>query len=301
MTTALRATSRDSDLEYASPQKKFEAEQAAEQDHINRLQIEMDNIYDITANFASDLDGSKGLAVFGPPGIGKTEMVTKALTDAGASVEYLKGADISAAGFYGLLWFNRQKHRVLVLDDVDLTKGGSEAKGIIALLKAATENTYKPREVAWVKAAPNKMMIENKIDSKFEYWGNIIWITNDRPEDLLKKPSTARHFGALVGEGGRFTPGILDWNKKDKYLWTRYLIQEKGMLAENCRSKKDGYDDKIIQDVLNFFEEYYPKLVGITPRFATKVAHNRYRFPDKWIQMSLIANSIEVKDGKLQK
>jgi len=53
--------------------------------------------------------------------------------------------------------------------------------------------------------------------------------------------------------------------------------------------------------VLNFFEEYYPNLVGITPRFATKVAHNRYRFPDKWIQMSMIANSIEVKDGKLQK
>jgi hypothetical protein len=30
MTTVLRAISRDSDLEYASPQKKFEAEQAAE-------------------------------------------------------------------------------------------------------------------------------------------------------------------------------------------------------------------------------------------------------------------------------
>ena len=117
----------------------------------------------------------------------------------------------------------------------------------------------------------------------------------------LKKPSTARHFGALVGEGGRFTPGILDWNKKDKYLWTKYLIQEKGMLAENCRSKKDGYDEEIIQDVLKFFEDYYPNLVGITPRFATKVAHNRYRFPDKWVQMSMIANSIEVKDDKLQK
>jgi hypothetical protein len=291
----LSLVSRDSDVEYASPKAKYEAELAAEAEHIERLQSEMDNVYDITANFASDLDGSKGLAVFGPPGIGKTEKVTQALKDANASVEYLKGADISAAGFYGLLWFNRQKHRIMVLDDVDLTRGGAESKAIIALLKAATENTYKPREVAWVKAAPNKMMVEHKIPSKFEYWGNIIWITNERPEDLLKKPSTAQHFGALVGEGGRFTPAILDWNKKDKYLWTKYLIEDCGMLEENCRSKKDGYEKEVIADVLKFFEEYYPSLVGITPRFATKVAHNRFRFPDKWINMSLIANSVEVK------
>jgi hypothetical protein len=298
MSTALKNVTKSSSTEYASPRKKYEAEQLAEQEHVERLQLEMENVYDITANFASDLDGSKGLAVFGPPGIGKTEEVTQALTDSNASVEYLKGADISAAGFYGLLWFNRNKHRILVLDDVDLSKGGAETKAIIALLKSATEMTYKPREVAWLKAAPNKMMIEHKIPNKFAYHGNIIWITNDRPEDLLKKPSVAHHFSALVGEGGRLTPAILDWNKKDKYLWTKHLIENKDMLGKNCRSKKDGYTKEIISDVLNFFEEYYPQLIGITPRFATKVAHNRYRFPDKWVKMSLIANSIDINKDK---
>jgi hypothetical protein len=292
--TNLTAIYESSDVEYASPKAKYEAELRKEQEHTERLKTEMDAVYDITANFATDLDGSKGLAVFGPPGIGKTEQVTQALKDENASVEYIKGADISAAGFYTLLWFNRQKHRILVLDDVDLNKGGKDSQAIIALLKSATENTYKPREVAWIKATPNATMREHNIPPKFEYWGNVIWITNDSPSDLMKRPSTAKHFKALVGEGGRFTPAILDWNKKDKYLWTKYLIEDLDILGANCRSKKNGYPKEVIQDTLNFFEEYYPNLVGITPRYATKVAHNRFRFPDKWQKMSLLANSVGV-------
>ena len=298
MTTlhALRTISRDSSTDFADPEALYEAEIKKQTEHVDRLKSEMENIYDLTANFASDLDGSKGLAVFGPPGVGKTKMVSQALIDANASVEYHKGADMSAAGLFGLLWFNRQPHRVLVLDDVDLNKGGQDSKAIIALLKSATEMTFKPREVSWIKAAPNSQMREHNIPSKFEYWGNIIWITNDRPEDLLKKQSTAKHFSALVGEGGRFTPAILDWNKKDKYLWTKYLIEERDMLGKNCESRKNGYDEEIIRDVLGFFKKYYVNLVGITPRYATKVAHNRFRFPGKWEKMSLLANSIEVEN-----
>jgi RecA/RadA recombinase len=290
--TALRTISRESSTDFADPEALYQAELAKIAEHTDRLKTEMENIYDLTSNFASDLDGSKGLAVFGPPGVGKTKMVTQALIDANASVEYHKGADMSAPGLYGLLWFNRNPHRVLVLDDVDLNKGGQDSKAIIALLKSATENTYKPREVSWIKAAPNAQMREHNIPSKFEYWGNIIWITNDRPEDLLKKQSTAKHFMALVGEGGRFTPAILDWNKKDKYLWTKYLIEDCEMLGEKCESRRGGYNEEIVKDVLKFFKDYYLNLVGITPRYATKVAHNRFRFPDKWIKMSLLANSI---------
>lgn len=291
----LKLFNNESATDFVDAEALYLAELQKQNEHVDRLKTEMENIYDLTANFANDLDGSKGLAVFGPPGVGKTKMVTQALIDANASVEYHKGADMSPAGLYGLLWFNRSPHRVLVLDDVDLNKGGQESKAIIALLKSATEMTYKPREVSWIKAAPNSQMREHNIPAKFEYWGNIIWITNDRPEDLLKKQSTAKHFSALVGEGGRFTPAILDWNKKDKYLWTKYLIEDCDMLGKNCESRRGGYTKDISDDVLQFFKKYYPNLIGITPRYATKVAHNRFRFPTKWEKMSLLANSIEVK------
>lgn len=254
-------------------------------EHTERLVSQMQDVSDITGNFASDLDGTKGLAVFGPAGVGKTEAVSQALKNVNANVEYLKGADISPAGLYCTLWFNKDKHRILVLDDVDIVGGGEKAKQIMALLKAATENTYKPRELSWIKAAPNATMKEYNIPMKFQYWGNIIWITNDDPRAIMKKPSLAPHFKAILS---RFTPVILDWNKQDNYAYTKYLITEKEMLGKNCRSKKNGYPKEVIDDTLWFFKTHGKDLMDITPRLATKVAHNRLRFHDdgRWIEMS---------------
>ena len=273
------------DLTFEDPELLYKKHKAREEEHRQRLISEMSDIYDITANFATDLDGTKGLAVFGPAGIGKTEAVSNALRDSNASVEYLKGADISPAGLFCTLWFNRDQHRILVLDDVDLIGGGDKAKQIMALLKAATENTYRPREVAWIKAAPNATMKEHHIPQKFEYWGNIIWITNDNPREIMKKKALAPHFRAILS---RFTPAILDWNKPDCYMWTKHLIEWEDMLGKNCQSKRGGYDKDVIKDVLSFFRENFKALNDITPRLATKIAHNRYRFQedDRWVSMS---------------
>lgn len=273
------------DLTFEDPELLYKKHKAREEEHRQRLISEMSDIYDITANFATDLDGTKGLAVFGPAGIGKTEAVSNALRDSNASVEYLKGADISPAGLFCTLWFNRDQHRILVLDDVDLIGGGDKAKQIMALLKAATENTYRPREVAWIKAAPNATMKEHNIPQKFEYWGNIIWITNDNPREIMKKKALAPHFRAILS---RFTPAILDWNKPDCYMWTKHLIEWEDMLGKNCQSKRGGYDKDVIKDVLSFFRENFKALNDITPRLATKIAHNRYRFQedDRWVSMS---------------
>lgn len=275
----------ETDLAFEDAELLFQKQKAREEEHRQRLISEMQDIYDITANFATDLDGTKGLAVFGLAGIGKTETVQQALLNSKASVEYLKGADISPAGLYCTLWFNRDPHRILVLDDVDLISGGEKAKQIMALLKAATENTYRPREVAWIKAAPNATMKEHNIPQKFEYWGNIVWITNDNPREIMKKKSLAPHFRAILS---RFTPAILDWNKADAYTWTKHLIEWEDMLGKNCRSKKGGYDKDVISDVMKFFRENFKALNDITPRLATKIAHNRYRFQedDRWVSMS---------------
>lgn len=289
---------KNSDSEFATPEQKYEYEKKLVETHTQRLKDEMETVYDITHNFATDKDGTKGLAVFGPPGIGKTETVKDALHDANADFQYEKGSDISPAGFYGLLFFNSQPNRILVLDDVDLNSGGQNAKSIIALLKSATENTFKPRTVSWIKAAPNRQMVEHNIPPSFEYWGNIIWITNETPETLGQKKSTAKHFDALVGEGGRFTPANLDWNKKDKYLWTLHMIDNMDILGKNSRSKRGGYSKEIIKDVKNFLEKNYQILRGITPRYATLVAHNRFRFPDKWERMSKFGNAMGIADGR---
>jgi hypothetical protein len=250
---------------------------------------QMDTIYDRVCGFTKNLDSSKGIAVLGPPGIGKSETVEKALNDSKASWESFKGANLSAIGFYYTLFFNRNPHRIICLDDFDLVYN-SQATTILTLLKAATENTYKPRVIKWTKQ-PTSYMIENKIPNTFEFWGNIIWITNESPETILKTKKLRTHMAPLVGPGGRLSPIVLDWDKEKKYHWTRYLIDQYDILGKNCMKKKGGYSKKIQKMVLDFFHTDYDNLLDITPRFATNIADDILNYPKSWKTKAFQVNS----------
>lgn len=264
--------------------------QAAIQNETNKLIGQMKTIYDMTSSFATKLDGVKGLAVMGPPGVGKTEQVVRALVDTNANAEYTKGAEMSAVGFYEALWLNKDKHRILVLDDFDL-KNNVGATQIIGLLKSATENQYKPRVVQWLKQ-PSAYMREKRIPRKFEYWGQVIWITNEMPATLQKSKKLSQHLRALVGPGGRFSPVVLDWNKQQKYFWTLHLIDNQDMLGANCRSRKGGYEQETINVVKDFLKKQFDNLIDISPRFATQIAEN-YETWDDWEDKCLAVNSFE--------
>ena len=249
---------------------------------------QMKMVYDRTVNFSQNLDSAKGLALLGDPGIGKTVQVENALRDSKASVEYKKASTMSAIGFYYALFYNRQPHRILVLDDFDLIHH-SQAVHIMSMLKVATENTYKPRTVIWDKQ-PTPYMIEHNIPNQFEYWGNIIWITNESPESIMKKPKLRQHMGALVGPDGRFQPIVLNWTKEQKYLWTIHLIKNEGILGANCMKKRGGYSQEIQDTVVEFLKDEYENLVSISPRGACNIADDILNFPDTWKSKTLSLN-----------
>jgi hypothetical protein len=249
---------------------------------------QMKMVYDRTVNFSQNLDSAKGLALLGDPGIGKTVQVENALRDSKASVEYKKASTMSAIGFYYALFYNRQPHRILVLDDFDLIHH-TQAVHIMSMLKVATENTYKPRTVIWDKQ-PTPYIIENNIPNQFEYWGNIIWITNESPESIMKKPKLRQHMGALVGPDGRFQPIVLNWTKEQKYLWTIHLIKNEGILGANCMKKKGGYTQDIQDMVVEFLTKEYTNLVSISPRGACNIADDILNFPDSWRAKTLSLN-----------
>ena len=265
--------------------------QTAIQTQTDELISQMKTIEDTAYSFATKKDGVKGMAVMGPPGVGKTEQVVKGLANANASVEYTKGAEMSAVGFYETLWHNKDEHRILVLDDFDL-KNNPQATQIIGLLKSATENQFKPRVVEWRKQ-PTKYMQAEGIERKFEYWGQIIWITNEMPATLQKSKKLSQHLRALVGPGGRFSPIVLDWNKQQKYFWTNHLIDNEGMLSHNCRSKRGGYAQETIDVVKDFLKRQFTNLIDVSPRFATVVAENYELWPDDWEDKCLAVNSFE--------
>jgi|MDTC01.2.fsa_nt_gb hypothetical protein len=267
-----------------------------EQNAVKYCNDQMDTIYDRVVNFTKNLDSSKGLAVLGPPGVGKTIQVTNALNDSKASWEDKKSATISPIGFYCLLYYNRQKHRVICLDDFDLVYHPN-ASHLLTMLKAATEGSYKPRKLHWDKN-PTPYMIENNIPKTFEFEGNIIWITNESPATILKTKKLKTHMAPLVGPGGRLSPIVLKqpdnndfWGKDLKYYWTKYLIEKKHALGKNCEKKKGGYSKKIQKMTLDFFRDEFNNLLDITPRFACNVADDILNFPKSWKTKAFQANS----------
>ena len=263
--------------------------QKKEKETIQFCKDQMDTIYDRTKSFSKNLDSSKGIAVLGPPGVGKTMQVENALNDSKASWEPMKGATMSAIGFYYTLWFNRAKHRIICLDDFDLVYN-PQATTILTMLKAATENTYKPRMVKWTKQ-PTSYMKEQGIPNEFQFWGNIIWITNESPETILKTKKLRTHMAPLVGPGGRLSPIVLDWDKEKKYYWTKYLIEKKHALGKNCEKKRGGYSKKIQKMVTDFFEQEFDNLLDITPRFACNIADDILHYPKSWKTKAFQTNS----------
>ena len=250
---------------------------------------QMDTIYDRTVGFTKNLDAAKGLAIFGPPGVGKSFMCESALNDVRAGWEPMKGATLSAIGFYYTLFFNKAKHRIILLDDFDLLNH-PQATHIMAMLKVATENSYKPRIIKWTKQ-PTAYMIDQGIPNQFEFFGNIIWITNESPQTILEKKRLRTHIMPLVGPGGRFNSIVLDWNKEHKYVWTRYLIEKQGALGKNCDKKKGGYSQKIQQQVLDFLEEHLNDLIDVSPRFACNIADDILHYPMSWKTKAFQVNS----------
>ena len=142
----------------------------------------------------------------------------------------------------------------------------------------------------WTKQ-PTAYMKEQGIPNEFEFWGNIIWITNETPETILKTKKLRTHMAPLVGPGGRLSPIVLDWDKEKKYYWTKYLIEQKHALGKNCEKKRGGYSKKIQKMVLDFFEQEIDNLLDITPRFACNIADDILHYPKSWKTKAFQTNS----------
>lgn len=222
----------------------------------------------------------RGLLVSGNAGMGKTHFVQLAFAKTGTEsrVQYVKGSSMSAASLYVMLYMNKEKGDVLVLDDVDIIhKGASEVATILDMLKGATEPTSGARNIGWMRAAPNPLMIANNVPSEFDFQGAVIWITNDAIEDMRKK--TKGHWSAI---SSRFTQIEAWFEDHEKIAYTMHLIQEMDILGKNCTVKEGGFPNDVVEDTLDYLNMNYRNLKDITPRMAIKIADIREMYPDNW-------------------
>jgi len=254
----------------------------------NEVREVFGGVYHQTQSFVNNKTSAiNGLIVSGDAGTGKTHTVKKALVDAGVTqhVEYIKGGKVTAANLYVKLYLNRQKHRIIVLDDVDIIHHAERNNLILMLLGAC--DLGQDREVTWETTRKNALMEEYDVPHSFKFNGTIIWITNDRKEDILKK---CRQWAHAINSRFNFSTCI--FTPEQKLMYTLYLCEDVGMLNGKCVDHKQadgtpGYPQKDIDATIEYINDHYRNLVEITPRIALRIC-DTFHYQPKEVRNSIL-------------
>lgn len=248
------------------------------------VQDTFDGIYAQVTSFVQNPNSAiNGLIVSGDAGTGKTYTVKKALIDTGhqRNVEYIKGGKITAASLYVKLYFNRAKHRIIVLDDCDIIHH-SEKRQIIPMLLGAAE-LGQDRDVSWETARKNPLMEEYDVPHHFKFEGSLIWITNDRKEDIAKAIKQWKN--AIFS---RFNFAECNFTDEQKFSYTIHLVDNEDMLGSNCQEFVGGYPEDIIDEAAEYMASNYPNLVEVTPRIAIKIADIMHHNADAKLRKTML-------------
>lgn len=176
---------------------------------VRLLEAAIDERFEALETLADAVVGSnvRSLIVAGAPGVGKTFILDKKLTEAentGKIQNYvqIKGS-ISPIGLYVTLYENRKKGAVIVLDDIDSVFNDEES---LNLLKGALDSSEK-RRISWMK--DSSYLRDSDIPKTFEYEGQIVFITNvDIDAAADRGGKTGNHMAALLSRSVFLDLGI---------------------------------------------------------------------------------------------
>ena len=248
------------------------------------VQDTFDGIYAQVTTFVQNPNSAiNGMIVSGDAGTGKTYTVKKALIDTKhqANVEYIKGSKITAAALYVKLYLNRGKHRIIVLDDCDLIHH-QEKNLIVPMLLGAAELGHN-RDIGWETTKKNPLMEEFNVPHQFRFEGSIIWITNDRKEQIGKAIKQWKN--AIMS---RFNFAECNFTDEQKFMYTMHLVENMAMLGKNCQEYTGGYPKDIIEEASDYMSANYRQLVEVTPRIAIRIADMMHHNPDDKIRQSML-------------
>ena len=216
----------------------------------------------------------RAMIVSGPPGIGKSYGVEKALEKqnmfediAGKSrkFEMVKGA-MSAIGLYKKLYEHSAKGHVVCFDDCDAILYDDLA---LNLLKAALDTT--PRRTLHWNTESRTLMAEGMPNS-FNFDGGVIFITNIKFDNVRSK-KLQDHLQALQSRC-HYLDLTID-SMKDRMLRIKQICRA-GMLD------RYAMPGEVEQDLIQFIFENKHKLREISLRMVLKIADLWKMSPDKY-------------------
>jgi hypothetical protein len=207
---------------------------------------------------------SRALIVSGPPGLGKSFQIEKALDDWDPDSErhvIVKGF-VRATGLVKTLFNHKDEGHVIVFDDADSIFYDDVS---LALLKAVCDTTEK-RVVSWL--AETRMIDADTasiIPTTFEFKGTIIFITNLDFDDLIAKGhKLTPHLEALVSRAHYIDLAI---KTRRDYLVRIRQVMSQGLLAKLTQVEQ--------RDVMAYIEAKHEALRELSLRSAIKIGNLR--------------------------
>ena len=216
----------------------------------------------------------RAMIVSGPPGIGKSYGVEKALekqnmfTDIAGEkrkFEMVKGA-MSAIGLYKKLYEFKDKGCVCCFDDCDAILYDDLA---LNLLKAALDTTPR-RSLHW--NTESRTLQNEGLPNSFEFNGGVIFITNIK-FDNVKSKKLQDHLAALQSRC-HYLDLTID-SMKDRMLRIRQICGI-GML------KKYAMPPELEEELIQFIYNNKHRLREISLRMVLKIADLWKMAPEKW-------------------
>ena len=216
------------------------------------------------------------LILSGAPCLGKSHDVNKILTEknGGEWGHVFWRGYIKATGLFKLLFENRQRGQILVLDDTDAVFDDDVALNI---LKAALE--IKPvRMIGW--GSEKEFISEDGevIPRHFEYQGSVIFLSNLSIRKMIEQGGkNSKHHAALESRSLIFDIKI---ETPLEFLMKIKLKMKDGLLDDH------NLTDSQQNEVFQFMEDNHKKLTELSLRMAEKLAILYKSNPTKWKKLA---------------
>jgi hypothetical protein len=232
--------------------------------------------FEILDEMAEAVSTSKvrAMIVSGPPGIGKSYGVERALekrsmfddiANNARKFEVVKGA-MSPIGLYKKLYEHSAKGHVVCFDDCDAILYDDLA---LNLLKAALD-TGKKRTLHW--NTESRTLMAEGMPNSFEFNGGVVFITNVK-FDNVKSKKLQDHLQALQSRC-HYLDLTID-SMRDRMLRIRQIVGT-GMLEKYAMGKEAE------AELVNFIYENKHKLREISLRMVLKIADLWKMAPDRY-------------------